>query len=368
MGLDGPIRIERARFQCSRTGRMHTPLDQQLDLPDGEVTAALARRVLHLATHLSFAELQKALPLYLNVKLCDSVLDRLMQRVGGVAARDEQAATAALMALPAGLAREQHVPRRRVAPAPRRLYISSDGVFYPSRERERLASGRNRALHHEMKCGAVFWQEADGRWCKQCVSGRDEVSVFGLRLWRLAVECGLLEASEVIFISDGGSWCETVWATYFRDAVRILDWYHLSEHVWTAARGLYADEADWTRWAHTALDVLEQSSGIGLLRFLNRSRQQRQADAAASAALDDLIGYLSPRVAYTDYVEYKAKGYAIGSGLMESTCKQVVVQRLKGSGRQWSDPGAIAMAHLIVHRLNGDWDAFWATRPAQRAA
>src|SRR5204862_3100922 len=123
--------------------------------------------------------------------------------------------------LPAGEARETHVQKRRVTPTPRRLYISSDGVFYPSREREKLSNGTCRALHHEMKCGAVFWQDADDRWRKRSLSGRDDVTTFGLRLWRLAVECGLLEADDVIFISDGGGWCETVWATYFRDAVRI---------------------------------------------------------------------------------------------------------------------------------------------------
>jgi hypothetical protein len=317
---------------------------------------------------MSFAELQTSLPLYLNVKMCDSVLDRLMQRVGGVAAQNEQQAARELAALPVGIAREQCVQKRCVRPAPRRLYVSSDGAFYPSREREPLSNGKQRAVHHEMKCGSVFWQEADGRWRKRSVAGRDDVPTFGLRLWRLAVECGLLEAEEVIFISDGGSWCETVWATYFRDAVRILDWYHLSEHVWQTAHALYCDSAAGARWAHSALDVLNESSGIGLLRFLNRGRQQRQADAAALAALDGLIGYLEPRLAHTDYVEYRAKGYAIGSGMMESTCKQVVCQRLKGSGRQWSDSGAVAMAHLIVHRLNGDWDAFWASRPAHRVA
>ena len=49
------------------------------------------------------------------------------------------------------------------------------------------------------------------------------------------MRCGLLEADEVIFISDGGGWCDTVARAHFHDAVRILDWYHLVEHVWAAA-------------------------------------------------------------------------------------------------------------------------------------
>ena len=73
-------------------------------------------------------------------------------------------------------------------------------------------------------------------------------------------------------------------------------------------------------------------------------------------------------MAYTDYVDYEKAGYVIGSGAMEATCKQLVCQRLKGCGRQWSERGATGMAHLIAHRLNRTWAAFWAFRPLQRAA
>ena len=67
-------------------------------------------------------------------------------------------------------------------------------------------------------------------------------------------------------------------------------------------------------------------------------------------------------------IDYRAAGYVIGSGMMESTCKQLVAQRLKGPGMQWSEAGALAMTALIAHRINGTWDRFWASRPLQRAA
>ena len=52
----------------------------------------------------------------------------------------------------------------------------------------------------------------------------------------------MLQAEEGIFISDGGTWCPTAAKHHFHDASRILDWYHLMEHVWQAARELYPDE------------------------------------------------------------------------------------------------------------------------------
>jgi hypothetical protein len=155
--------------------------------------------------------------------------------------------------------------------------------------------------------------------------------------------------------------------TYFKDATRILDWYHLSEHIWAAGRALYANnEKAAGGWVSTCLSHLHESSGIGLLRHLQRCRKVR--DAADHPALDALIHYVQPRLAITDYVDYRAAGYVIGSGMMESTCKQLVEQRLKGNGMQWSEPGAVAMTALVAHRLNATWDRFWASRPLQRAA
>ncbi len=54
----------------------------------------------------------------------------------------------------------------------------------------------------------------------------------------------------------------------------------------------------------------------------------------------------------------------IGSGMMESTCRQVVGQRLKGSGRRWSGSRAAA---LVAYRINLTWDGLWTTRPLRRA-
>ena len=84
--------------------------------------------------------------------------------------------------------------------------------------------------------------------------------------------------------------------------------------------------------------------------------------------MDALIDYVQPLVAITDYVEYCERDFVIGSGMMESTCKQLVGKRLKGCGRQWSEAGALAMSGLISEWLNRTWETIWATRPLHQAA
>jgi len=369
IGLHGPVVIRRARYRCSKSGKMICPLDSILDLPGCGVTVSLSRRALRLATFTSFGPLQEELWIHHGVRLSDSTLDMLMQEAGGVAEQDRQAEITQLSSASAGLHREELLTVDRVDSVPSRLYVSCDGVMYCTRYRELDAENpkERKLIYQEMKAGTVFWQDRNDRWHKQVISGRDKPEQFGLSLWALAVRCGMLQAAEVIFISDGGSWCNTVAEMYFKDATRILDWYHLSEHIWAAGRQLYPDDAKGAkRWVSTCLTHLHDSSGMGLLRHLERSRKVRTA--SGQAIIDELVGYVRPRVAITDYVDYRAAGYVIGSGMMESTCKQLVSQRLKGPGMQWSERGALAMTALVAHRLNGTWDRFWGSRPLQRAA
>src|SRR5207248_9216489 len=52
------------------------------------------------------------------------------------------------------------------------------------------------------------------------------------------------------------------------------------------------------------------------------------------------IAYFENQVGRTRYGEFRAKGYFIGSGVIEARCKCVVGRRLKQSGMFWSEAGA----------------------------
>lgn len=58
-----------------------------------------------------------------------------------------------------------------------------------------------------------------------------------------------------------------------------------------------------------------------------------------------------------DYARFRSLGYAIGSGTIESACKQIVVQRLRKSGAQWITDGAVRTAKARAAWLSGEWDS-----------
>src|SRR5262249_34210093 len=158
-----------------------------------------------------------------------------------------------------------------------------------------------------------------GRWHKRMTWGRESPQEFGAALRRLARCCGYDEAREKIFSADGADWCWEVQATFFADAVPIVDWYHVSEPGWTAARVVAAPDAK--TWAHQALEQLAQEGGAALIPWLRTQQTSRRGHARE--ALDELLKYLRLRVERMNYPAYRASGWQIGTGLIESTCNQL---------------------------------------------
>jgi hypothetical protein len=75
----------------------------------------------------------------------------------------------------------------------------------------------------------------------------------------------------------------------------------------------------------------------------------------------EVLGYFGNQVDRMDYPTYEANGWYIGSGAVESACKTVVGQRLKGSGMRWSEDGAHALCHVraLYRSEHSQWTDFW---------
>jgi len=63
-----------------------------------------------------------------------------------------------------------------------------------------------------------------------------------------------------------------------------------------------------------------------------------------------------------DYPTYRQKGYQIGSGTVESGCKQIVSHRLKVAGAIWNKDNAVKPAKARAALLSDQWDAITSRR------
>jgi hypothetical protein len=71
--------------------------------------------------------------------------------------------------------------------------------------------------------------------------------------------------------------------------------------------------------------------------------QETRAECAGqsnAAQVEAELGYFERNVKRMQYGTFRAKGYFIGSGVVEAGCKTVIGARCKQSGMFWSESGA----------------------------
>lgn len=87
---------------------------------------------------------------------------------------------------------------------------------------------------------------------------------------------------------------------------------------------------------------------------------------ARGEGVTDALSSFTTHQARMDDPAYRARGLQIGSGTVESACKQLVSARLKLAGMIWDQEGAEAVAVVRTWLRSDRWDAAMRLRPPPR--
>lgn len=139
----------------------------------------------------------------------------------------------------------------------------------------------------------------------------------------------------------------------FPDAVRILDFYHLSENVNDYAKALYpVDELNRKRWVEEMSETILIGKVDRAIEIINENKPKK-----LQHGLINLSTYINNNRERIDYPTYKAAGYYIGSGPIEKVpIKLVIQQRMKQAGMRWSVEGGQYIAALRVKHESDLWE------------
>jgi hypothetical protein len=196
------------------------------------------------------------------------------------------------------------------------------------------------------------------------VSGICSLERMGPLLRRQAARVGMEDAEAWVALTDGGNGLEEFCRENFNrpDLVLILDFYHAASYLDDLAKALFPQEEEKAKTqAEQWCGLLKQEGGTTTLAVLENAEWPARKSAALKEQLETTRRYFTNDLHRMDYPEYQARGWQIGSGVVESACKTVVGQRMKGAGMRWSVAGAHALCHVrALHRSEkGQWDAFW---------
>ena len=358
----GTLHFCRAYYYCRCCGQGFTPFDQQAGFTARRLTPAAERlATLAGATCESFERGADTLHEMAGIRLSESTVERTTEDVGARLVEmfgQEQTVGPAVQW-------KWHLDAlgQKVA----YLTIDATGTRQQGPGGKK-AEGRMAYVAAVYDPTPVDWLLIPGKKPPEMqaryISGLYSLDQMAPLLRRQAARVGMEDAEVWVALTDGGNGLEDFCQKSFNrpDLVLILDFYHAASYLESLAKALFpqAEEEAKTQ-AERWCQLLKAEGGATMLAVLENTEWPARKSATLKETLETTSRYFANNVHRMEYPEYQAKGWQIGSGVVESACKTVVGQRMKGAGMRWSEKGAHALCHVraLYRSEKGQWDSFW---------
>jgi hypothetical protein len=280
---------------------------------------------------------------------------------------------------------------------PQFLIVSGDGSRYRTnladRPRGKPATSRQKPPDEERdrgwrenKIGVVIRAEhgkimPDGQYLpptellKTYVATTENTHIFGPLLRTEFDRRGGQQCPEVVWVSDHGHGLPQLRKREFADVKLnvVTDAFHVFERLGECARIIKGDtpaaQRGRKRYFNRLRDRLDRGKTPDVLRLLTAEAQSRAprpvqlsalAEQTAAHTLWTHIFYIEEHQDTMAYPTYRAKGWPVGSGSIESACGQFG-ERFKHNRMRWSPKIANDGHHLKAAILSQDgrWERRW---------
>ena len=362
----GVVKLRRARGWCRRCKCWRFPADHLLGLAESGGASPGVQEIAALAvSKLPVAEASAVIERLSAIKLPRATLDREARRQGKRAEgkrqqMDEQ--------IGQGAATQQSVPELKGSVEPFMLVIELDA--WNIRERNEQQWGKSQQLRQQGQ-EPEWWHWVYGGTCfrlsqrvqtqggrslilsRGTVMTRGGVDALKQQLWAEAMRHGLGQAKEVLVIADGAVWIWNLVGDRFAGARQRLDPWHALQHLWAVAHALHPeDAAAAAAWLAPIKDKLLESQAAEVIEELDEVLKKLRGPRRKAVQAER--NYLENNRERLDYKGAKERGEPLGSGAMESTCKQYQA-RFHRSGQFWTTQGDEALMCLETFWRNGRW-------------
>src|SRR5215212_1201641 len=316
------------------------PLDDELELLPGTLTPWLQASLVRLGSWMPFAHAARELGWLSRAPdgalASESGAERLTEAAGAAYVAEQTAAVEAL---------EQRPTPEPAGPAV--LQMSADGAMI-SLVGKRWVEVKTLAIGTIVRAADGTVRAEDPSY----FSRRAEHAAFRRLALVETYRRGVGTALQVVAVMDGADWLQRFIDFHRPDAIRILDFPHAVEYLTHASHEAHgAGTAATSEWLATQAHALKHAGPGPVLAALRALPPGEHRDTA--------LGYLEPRLAQLQYPTFRAAGYPIGSGIVESANKVVVEDRLKGSGMHWAPEHVDPLLALRTVVCADRWDEAW---------
>jgi hypothetical protein len=370
----GKVRFWRHYF-TARGQEGRCPLDVELSLPARCYSDLLREWAAYGATDESYRESQTVLERILGLPLSLQALET------GVAAAGEDVAS--FYEQPA----EPTVP----PPAATILVVQADGkgvpLVQPSRQRPsvRLGKGQKRTKKKEAVVTALYTISPYPRTPQEVVAAllqdagcpdpavrpqpvdkelRATLAGKAVAMSRLAQRAAQREGPHIqqrVALTDGAEALQQQLVAHFPEHTLILDVIHATEYLWDTANTLLGEtHPQRLAWVRAYLEPLLAGQTEAVITALEAEMKDPTGTGTQRQAVRQTVGYYRRHQPSMHDDEYLARGWPIGTGVVEGACGHLVKDRMEPSGMRWTKTGAQAVLDLRAVRINGHWERYWA--------
>jgi hypothetical protein len=194
------------------------------------------------------------------------------------------------------------------------------------------------------------------------VMTRGGIEALRQQVWAEAMRHGLAQAQEVLVIADGALWIWNLTEDRFAGARQRLDPWHALQHLWAVAKVLHPeDDAAAAAWIQPLKEKLLDSKALEVIEDLDIVLNTLRGPKREAVEVER--NFLEKNKKRLDYTGAKERGEPLGSGAMESTCKQYQ-GRFHRSGQFWTTQGDEALMCLETFWRNARWSLIFPHVPA----
>jgi len=365
----GQVRLTRDYGGCPQCRQWHFPADARWGLyPKAPASPRVQETAAEAVLKMPCAEAHKSLPRLGGCPLSAAGLHREALRQGARA----QALRQADLDLTTTLQGVTQLSRQATPPPrPFVLIIQMDAWNIHERDgwgesaalRQR---GQEPARWHWVYTATLFRLDQRGHTASRrpvitergYVATRAGLDSFERQVYAETLRRGLGEAAEVLVAADGAIWIWNLVENRFRLATQRVDLYHVKQHLWSVANELHAqDRVEARAWLRPLFHQLKRKND-GATQVLESLKELLRAKENLTPAQQEKlakeIGYFTTHAERMDYAHGRRQQQPVGSGAVESTCRQYQV-RFKRAGQFWSLAGDESLLALETLSRNGRW-------------
>lgn len=369
--LLGSIQTTRGYYHCGVCRHGFAPLDDRLGVAGTSLSPGLARACALAGAEMPYDKSRQFIATVTGLDLASTSTLARTTRAQGARARDLIAAEHAAPGPVPGAFTD----------GPDLCYIVLDGTgapMLPSECADRPAKNpgmepgthpEGRAGTREVKIGCFFTQTGrdpdtgdpvQDPGSASYISTFEPAATFAAHAKAEYHRRGFDQIRQPIVLGDGAKWIWTIADQRFPHATQIVDYFHAREHLADLTKILTPVLADPAAFEQTLVDRLDLGDTTTIAQAVDQLDLPGQAPDLVKPAATE-VGYFTGNHHRMQYADFRANGYYIGSGPVESACNTIVKQRAKRAGMHWTIQGLDPVLALRTLHQSGRDLLLWPT-------